>query len=88
MSERNNQTHSTLGQLLTDEEKERIKDVRAKMYYIYRPKTVEQYKVAACVVEDVNKGQFCCNLGQLMQLFNVTSQKNLFVSLSTDDACR
>ena len=87
MSERNNQNHSTLGQLLTDEEKERIKDVRAKMYYIYRPKTVEQYKVAACVVEDV-KGQFCCNLGQLMQLFNVTSQKNLFVSLSTDDACR
>ena len=61
-------------QLLTDEEKERVKDVRAKMYYIYRPKTVEQYKVAACVVEV--KGQFCCNLGQLMQLFNVTSQKN------------
>jgi len=29
---------------LTDEEKELVKDVRAKMYYIYRPKTVEQYK--------------------------------------------
>ena len=64
MSERNNQNLSTLGQLLTDEEKERIKDVRAKMYYIYRPKTVEQYKVAACVVEV--RGHFCCNIGQLM----------------------
>ena len=50
--------------MLTDEEKERIKDVRAKMYYIYRPKTVEQYKVAACVVEV--RGHFCCNIGQLM----------------------
>jgi len=29
---------------LTDKEKELVKDVRAKMYYIYRPKTVEQYK--------------------------------------------
>lgn len=40
-----------MGQGLTDEEKELVKDVRAKMYYIYRPKTVEQYKVAACVTE-------------------------------------
>ena len=42
-----------LAQLLTDEEKERVKDVRAKMYYIYRlppgRHTVEQFKVAACV---------------------------------------
>jgi hypothetical protein len=37
--------------LLTEEEQERVKDVRAKMYWIYKPKTVSEFKVATCVPE-------------------------------------
>jgi hypothetical protein len=30
--------------LSAEEEQERVKDVRAKMYWIYKPKTVSEFK--------------------------------------------
>ena len=75
--------------MLTDEEKERIKDVRAKMYYIYRPKTVEQYKVAACVVEvrgtfAVTSASLYVNLGSVSSLSTGGASLCLFVDWLCD----